>query len=157
MLCCSCNRRYMGFQRVGGVVGPSSASLDLSAIFKYILKKLNYLQCPQSSTGTASYDLGLQLLHVPSISLFSLDGLKLNCIGSVSFDSVFSRHCSLFWASVYFNTNFGLMVASRLVCSWIGLLRTSQHFPIQHSMSPLCLWLVGLSQFLHLTCKFPLF
>ena len=38
----------------------SLASLDLSAIFKYILKKLNYLQLLQSSTGTASYDIRLQ-------------------------------------------------------------------------------------------------
>ena len=35
----------------------------------------------QSSTGTASYDLRLQLQHVTSISLVTLDGLKLNCTG----------------------------------------------------------------------------
>ena len=78
----------------------SSASLDLSATFKYILKKLNYLQSPQSSTGTDSYDLRLQLQHVPSISLVPSDRLKLNHTGSVSFDSVFSRYHSLFWSSV---------------------------------------------------------
>ena len=37
----------------------SLASSDLSAIFKYILKKLNYLQSLQSSTRTASYNLRL--------------------------------------------------------------------------------------------------
>ena len=95
----------------------SSASSDLSAISKYILKKLNHLQSPQSSTRTASYSHGLQLQHVPSISLVPLDGWKLNHTESVSFDSVFARYCSLFWASVYFNTNFGSIVASRLVYS----------------------------------------
>ena len=125
----------------------SSASSDLSAIFIYILKKLNYLQLLQSSTRTASYDHGLQLQHVPSVSLVSLDGLKLNHTGSVSFDSVFLRYHDLFQSSVYFNTDFGSIAASRLVCSWIGLLRTLQHFPIQYPISLLCLWLVGLSWF----------
>ena len=78
----------------------SSASSDLSAIFKYILKMLNYLQSLQFSTGTASYDLRLQSQHIPSISLVPLDGLKLNFTGSVSFDSVFSRYHRLFWSSV---------------------------------------------------------
>ena len=135
----------------------SLASSDLSAIFKYILKKSNYLWSLQSSTGTASYDLGLQLQHVPSISLVLLDGLKLNCTGSILFDSVFSRYHGLFWSSVYFNTDFGSITASRILCSLIGLLRTTHHFPIWHSTSPLCLQLVGLSQFLHFTCKFSLF
>ena len=132
--------------------GISLASLDLSAIFRYILMKLNYLQFSQSSTGTASYDLRLQLQHVHSISLVPSDGLRFNCTGSVSFDSVFLRYHSLFWSSVYFNTNFGLITASRILCSLIGLLRTSQH-----STSPLRLQLVGLSQFPHFTCKFSLF
>ena len=135
----------------------SLASLDLSAIFKYILKKSNYLRLPQSSTETASYDLGLQLQHVPSISSVPLDSLKLNCTGSVLFDSVFSRYHSLFRSSVYFNTNFGSIAASRILCSLIRLLRTIQHFLIWHSMSPLRLRLVGLSRFLHFTCKFLLF
>ena len=121
-----------------------SASLDLSAIFKYILMKLNYLRSPQSSTGTASYDLRLQSQHVPSISLVPSDGLKFNCTGSVLFDSVFSRYHSLFLSSVYFNTDFGSIAASRILCSLIGLLRTSQNFTIQHSTSPLSLQLVGL-------------
>ena len=56
-----------------------------------------------------------------------------------------------------FDINFGLIMASRLVCSWIRLLRTSQHFQIQHSTSLLHLQSVGLSRFLHLTCKFSLF
>ena len=95
--------------------------------------------------------------HVPSISSVPSDSLKFNCTGSVLFDSVFSRYHSLFWASVYFNTNFSSITTSRLVCSWIRLLRTTQHFSIQHPMSPLHLQLVGLSWFLHLTCKFSLF
>ena len=128
--------------------------IGILGLICYILKKLNYLQSPQSSTRTASYDLRLQSQHVPSISLVPLNGLKLNHTGSVSFGSVFSRYCGLLQASVYFNTNSGSIVASRLVCSWIELLRTSQHFPIQHSMSLLHLRLVGLSRFLHLTCKF---
>ena len=111
----------------------------------------------QSSTGTASYDLGLQSQQVPSILSVPSDSLKLNHTGSVLFDSVFSRYHGLFWSSVYFNTNFGSIVASRILCSLIGLLRTTQHFPIQHSTSPLCLRLVGLSQFLHFTCKLSLF
>ena len=78
----------------------SLASSNLSAIFKYILKKLIYLRSPQSSTGTASYDLGLQLQHVPSVSLVPSDGLKLNFTESVLFDSVFSRYHGLFWSSV---------------------------------------------------------
>ena len=131
--------------------------LGLIHYLQNILKKLNYLQLPQSSARTASYDLRLQSQHIPSISLVPSDGLKLNCTGSVSFNSVFSRYHSLFQAPVYFNTNFGSITASRLVCSWIRLLRTTQHFPIQHSTSLLCLQLVGLSQFLHLTCKFSLF
>ena len=135
----------------------SLASLDLSTIFKYILKKLNYLKSPQSSTGTASYDLGLQLQHVPSISSVPSDGLKLNCIGSVSFDSVFSRYRGLFQASVYFNTNFGSIMAFRILCSLIGLLRTSQHFQIWQSTSALCLQLVGLSQFCILHVNFHCF
>ena len=98
-----------------------------------------------------------QSQHVPSVSSVPSDGLKLNCTGSVSFDSVFSRCCDLFWSSVYFNTNFGLITASRILCSLIGLLRTTQHYPIQQSMSLLRLWLVELSQFLHFTCKFSLF
>ena len=89
----------------------SLASSNLSTILKYILKKLNYLRSPQSSTGTASYDLKQ---HVPSISLVPSDSLKLNHTGSVSFDSVFSRYHGLFWSSVYFNTNFGSIVASRI-------------------------------------------
>ena len=108
----------------------SSAFSDLSVIFKYILRKLNYLRLPQSSTGTASYDLRLQSQHVTSISLVPLDGLKLNRTGSVSFDSVFSRYHGLFWSSVYFNTNFGSITASRILSSLIRLLRTSQHFQI---------------------------
>ena len=135
----------------------SSASSDLSAIFKYILKKLDYLKLLQSSTGTASYDLGLQLQQVPSISLVPSDGLKLNRTGSVSFDSVFSTYHGLFESSVYFNTDFSSITASRILCSLIGLLRTMQHFLIWHSTSPLCLQLVGLSRFLHFTCKFSLF
>ena len=102
-------------------------------------------------------NLTLHLLPVPSVLLVPLDGLKLNCTRLVSSDSVILRYCGLFWASVHFNTDFGSIAASRLVCSWIRLLRTSQHFLIQHSMSPLCLQLVGLSQFLHLTCRFSLF
>ena len=117
----------------------SSASLDLSAILKYIFKKSNYLPLPQSSTETALYDLGPQSQHVPSISLVPSDGLKLNCTGSVSFDSVFSRYHSLFLSSVYFNTNFGSIAASKILCSLIGPLRTTQHFLIQQSMSLLCL------------------
>ena len=135
----------------------SSASSDLSAIFKYIFKKSNYLQSLQSSTETASYNLGPQLQHVPSILLVSSDGLKLNRTGSVSFDSVFSRYHGLFWSSVYFNTDFSSIAASRILCSLIGLLRTTQHFLIQQSTSPLHLWLVELSRFLHFTCKFSLF
>ena len=83
-----------------------------SAIFEYILKKFNCLQSLQSSTGTASYDLGLQSQHVSSISLVPLNGPKLNHTGSVLFDSVFSRYHGLFWSSVYFNTNFSSIVAS---------------------------------------------
>ena len=108
----------------------SLASSDLSAIFRYIFKKSNYLQLPQSSTETASYDLGPQLQHVPSISSVPSDSLKLNCTESVSFDSIFSRYHSLFWSSVYFNTNFGSIAASRILCSLIGLLRTTQPYPI---------------------------
>ena len=105
----------------------------------------------------SSYDLGLQLQHVPSISSVPSNGQKFNCTESVSSDSVFSRYCGLFRASVYFNTDFGLIMASRLVCSWIRLLRTSQHFLIQHSTLSLCLRLLELSQFLHLAFKFSLF
>ena len=105
----------------------------------------------------ASYDLGLQLQQVPSISLVPSDSLKLNCTGSVSFDSVFSKYHNLFRSSVYFNINFSSIAASRILCSIIRLLRTIQHSPIWHSTSPLCLQLVGLSQFLHFTCKFSLF
>ena len=54
-----------------------------------ISSRRNYLWSLQSSIGTASYDLRLQLQHVPSVSLVPLDGLKFNCTGSVSFDSVF--------------------------------------------------------------------
>ena len=92
-----------------------------------------------------TYELRLQLQHVPSVLLVPLDGLKLNRTGSVLFDSVFSRYHGLFWSSVYFNTDFGSIVASRILCSLIGLLRTTQHFLIQHSMSLLCLQLVELS------------
>ena len=157
---------YLGYNRVLHYIihglqlsnfDISPASLNLFTIFKYILKKLNYLWLLQSSTRTASYGLRLQLQHVPSILLVPLDSLKLNCTWSVSFDSVFSRYRILLWASFYFNTDFGSIAASRLVCSWIGLLRTSQHFLIQHSMSSLHLRLVGLSWFLYLTCKFSLF
>ena len=116
----------------------SSASSGLSAIFKYIFKKSNYLQSLQSSTETASYNLGPQLQHVSSVLLVPLYGLKLNRTGSVSFDSVFSRYHGLFQSSVYFNTDFGSIVASRILCSLIGLLRTTQHFPIQQSTSSLC-------------------
>ena len=98
-----------------------------------------------------------QLQHVPSISSVPSDGLKLNCTGSVSFDSVFARYHSLFWSSVYFNTDFSLITASRILCSLIGLLRTTQHFQIWHATSPLCLQLVELSRFLHFTCTFSLF
>ena len=133
------------------------ASLDLSAIFKYIFKKSNYLQLPQSSTETASYNLRPRSQHVPSISSVPSDGLKLNRTGSVSFDSVFSRYHSLFWSSVYFHTNFSSIVASRILCSLIGFLRTTQHYLIWQSTSPLRLRLVELSQFLHFTCKFSLF
>ena len=77
-------------------------------IFKYNLKKLNYLQSPQSSARTASYGLGLQLQHVPSILSVPLDGLKLNCTGSVSFDSVFLRYCGLFQSSFHFWHQFWL-------------------------------------------------
>ena len=157
---------YLGYNQVSHYIiyglqlsnfDKSSASLDLSTIFKYILKKLNYLRLPQSSTGTASYDLGLQLQHVPSILLVPSNGLKLNHTGLVLFDSVFSKYHSLSQASAYFNTNFSSIMASRVLCSSIGLLRTSQHLLIQHSMSLLHLLLVGLSRFLHLTCKFSLF
>ena len=65
--------------------------------------------------------------------------------------TVYLGHCFTF------DINFGLIAASRLVCSWIRLLRTSQHFLIQHSTSLLHLQSVGLSRFLHLTCKFSLF
>ena len=65
----------------------------------------------------ASYGLGLQLQHVPSILLVSSDSQQSNGTGSVSFDSVFSRYRGLFWASVYINTDFGSIAASRLVCS----------------------------------------
>ena len=71
-------------------------------IFKYNLKKLNYLQSLQSSTRTASYGLGLQSQHVPSISLVPSDSIKLNCTGSVSFDSVSSRYHGLFWSLFHF-------------------------------------------------------
>ena len=71
-------------------------------IFKYNLKKLNYLWSSQSSARAASYGLGLQSQHVPSISLVPLDGLKLNHTGSVSFDSVFSRYYGLFWSLFHF-------------------------------------------------------
>ena len=135
----------------------SSASSDLSTIFRYILKKSNYLQLPQSSTETASYGLGLQLQHVPSVSWVPSDGLKLNCTGSVSFDSVFSRYHGLSQSSVYFNTDFGSIMASRILCSLIGLLRTTEHFLIWHSTSPPCLQVVELSRFLHFTWKFSLF
>ena len=86
----------------------SSASSDLSIIFKYIFKKLNYLQLPQSSTRTALYGLGLQSQHVPSILSVPSDSIKLNCTGSVSFDSVFSRYHSLFQALFYFWHQFWL-------------------------------------------------
>ena len=144
---------YLGYYRVLHYIvyglrlrnfNISLASSDLSTIFKYIFKKSNYLQSLQSSTETASYDLGPQSQHVPSISSVPLDGLKLNCTGSVSFDSVFSRYHGLFWASVYFDTNFSSVMASRILCSLIGLLRTTQHFLIWQSMSPLCLRLVEL-------------
>ena len=156
---------YLGYNQVLHyiVYGLQLSNFDISSAFnsdrhlRLILKKLNYLQSLQSSTRTASYGLGLQLQQVPNISLVPSDGPKLNHTGSVSFDSVFSRYLGLFWASIYFNTDFSLIAASRLVCSWIRLHRASQHFPIQHSMSSLCLQLVGLSQFLHLTCKFSLF
>ena len=82
--------------------------LMYSIIFKYNLKKLNYLWSLQSSARTALYGLRLQLQHVPSISSVSSDGLKLNHTGSVSFDSVFSRYCSLFQASFYFSHQFWL-------------------------------------------------
>ena len=98
------------------------------------------------------HDLGLQSQHVSSVSLVPLDSLKLNSTGPVSFDSVYSRYHGLFQSSVYFNTNFSSIVASRILCSLIGLLRTSQHLTLL-----LCLRLVGLSQFLHFTFKFPLF
>ena len=121
-------------------------------ILGLILKKSNYLQLLQSSTETASDDLELQSQHVPRVLLVPLDGLKLNHTGSV-----FLRYHRLFWSSVYFNTNFGSIAASRISCSLIGLLRTTQHFPIWHCMSPLRLRLIGPSQFLHFTCKFLLF
>ena len=100
----------------------SSASLDLSTIFKYILKKSNYLQLNPVQKQP-------QLQHVPSVSLVPSDGPKLNCTWSVSFDSVFSRYHSLFWSSVDFHTNFSSIMASRIFCSLIGLLKTTQHFP----------------------------
>ena len=60
------------------------------------------------------------------------------------------QHIAVYFGHCFtFDIDFGLVVASRLVCSWIGLFRTSKHFLIQHSTS----WLHGLSQFLHLTCK----
>ena len=135
----------------------SLASSDLSTIFKYILKNLNYLQSLQSSTGTASFDIRLQLQHVPSISSVPSDGLKFNHTGSVLFDSVFLRYHGLFLSSVYFNTNFGSIAASRILCSLIRLLRTSQHFLIWQSTSALCLQLVGLSQFCILHVNFQCF
>ena len=134
-----------------------SPMIGILGLICYLQLYPQEVKSPQSSTRTASYDLGLQLKQVPSISLVPSDSLKINCTGSVSFDSVFSRYRGLFQASVYFNTDFGLIAASRLVCSWIGLLRTSQHFPIQHSTSLLCLQLAGLGRFLHLTCEFSLF
>ena len=70
-----------------------------------------------------------QSQHVPSILLVPLDGPKLNCTGSVSFDLVFSRYHGLFQSSLYFNTNLGSIAASRILCSLIRLLRTTQNFP----------------------------
>ena len=123
-------------------------------IFDHTLKKLNYLQLLRSSTRTAIYDPRLQLQLVPNILLVPLDGLKFNHTGSVLFDSVFQDIMVYFGHHFNFSINFGLIAASRLVCSWIGLLRTLQHSPIQHSMSPPQLQSVGLSQILHLMCKF---
>ena len=114
---------YLGYNRVLHYIvyglwlsnfNISLASLDLSTIFKYILKKSNYLQLLQSSTETASYDLRLQSQQAPSVSSVPSDSLKLNSTGSVSFDSVFSRYQSLFHSSVHFNTNFGSIAASRI-------------------------------------------
>ena len=60
-----------------------------------------------------------------------------------------------------FSISFGLIVASWLVCSWIGLQKTSQHYPVQHSTSLLHLQSIGFSQFfiwhvnLHCFMLFP--
>ena len=98
-------------------------------IFKYNLKKLNYLQSPQSSTRTALYGLGLQSQHIPSIFSVLLDSLKLNCTGSVSFDSVFSRYCGLFWSLFHFLTS---------ILAWLqhpGLFVPGLDFLGHHSIS----------------------
>ena len=100
----------------------SSASSDLSTIFKNILKKLNYLWSPQSSTGTASYDLGLQLQHIPSISSVPSDGLKLNRTGSVSFDSVFSRYHGLFQSSVILTPISAQLQHTEFCVPWLDFL-----------------------------------
>ena len=59
---------YLGYNRVLHYIvyglrlsnfDISLASLDLSVILKYILKKLNYLWLPKSSTRTASYALDI--------------------------------------------------------------------------------------------------
>ena len=157
---------YLGYYRVLHyiVYGLRLGNFDISSAFTF---DQHPRTCPLSSNISLRSQITCnccnpvqkqpQLQHVPSVLVVPLDGLKLNRTGSVSFDSVFSRYHGLFWSSVYFNTNFSSIAASRILCSLIRLLRTTQHYPIQQSTSPLRLRLVELSQFLHFTCKFSLF
>ena len=145
---------YLGYNRCDLAISTypwHSHPIGILGLICYLWIYPQEVKSLQSSTETASYDLGFQLQHVPSISSVHLDSLKL------SFDSVFSRYHGLFWSSVYFNTDFSSIMASRILCSLIGLLRTTQHFLIWHSTSLLRLQLVELSQFMHFTCKFLLF